>query len=61
MKKKILIISQHFWPENFRISDIATGFAENDIDADVICGIPNYPNGIVPDGYGFFKNKITTA
>ncbi len=57
MKKKILIISQHFWPENFRISDIATGFAENDIDADVICGIPNYPNGIVPEGYGFFKNK----
>ena len=54
MKKKILIISQHFWPENFRISDIATGFAENDIDADVICGIPNYPNGIVPEGYGFF-------
>ncbi len=57
MKKKILIISQHFWPENFRISDIATGFAENNIEVDVICGIPNYPNGIIPDGYGFFKNK----
>lgn len=57
MKKKILIISQHFWPENFRISDIATGFAENDIEVDVICGIPNYPNGIIPEGYGFFKNK----
>lgn len=57
MKKRVLIISQHFWPENFRISDIAAGFAENDIEVDVICGIPNYPNGIVPPGYGMFKNK----
>lgn len=57
MKKRILIISQHFWPENFRISDIATGFVENDIEVDVICGIPNYPNGIVPEGYGWFRNK----
>ena len=56
MKKRILIISQHFWPENFRISDIAEGFAENDIEVDVLCGIPNYPNGNIPDGYGFFKN-----
>ncbi len=56
-KKRILIISQHFWPENFRISDVATGFAENDIEVDVICGIPNYPNGPVAEGYGWFKNK----
>ncbi len=56
MKKRILIISQHFWPENFRISDIAVGFRENDIEVDVICGIPNYPNGVIPKGYGFFKN-----
>ena len=57
MKKRILVISQHFWPENFRISDIATGFVENDIEVDVLCGIPNYPNGIMPEGYGWFKNK----
>lgn len=56
MKKKILIISHHFWPENFRISDIAKGFAENNIEVDVLCGIPNYPNGNIPEGYGFFKN-----
>ena len=56
MKKRILIISQHFWPENFRISDIAEGFAQQDIEVDVLCGIPNYPNGIIPQGYGYFKN-----
>ena len=57
MKKRVLIVSQHFWPENFRISDIAAGFAENDIEVDVLCGIPNYPNGIVPEGYGVFSNR----
>ena len=56
MKKRILIVSQHFWPENFRISDIAQGFVENEIEVDVLCGIPNYPNGIIPEGYGYFKN-----
>jgi len=56
LKKRILIVSQHFWPENFRISDIAQGFVENDIEVDVLCGIPNYPNGIIPEGYGYFKN-----
>ena len=57
MSKRVLIVSQHFWPENFRISDIAAGFAENGIEVDVLCGIPNYPTGIVSEGYGFFKNK----
>ncbi len=57
MKRRILIVSQHFWPENFRISDIAKGFYENNIEVDVVCGIPNYPNGIIPDGYGLFKNR----
>ena len=54
--KRILIVSQHFWPENFRINDIASGFAENEIEVDVLCGIPNYPNGNIPNEYGFFKN-----
>lgn len=56
MKKRILIISHHFWPENFRITDITQGFAENEIEVDVVCGIPNYPNGDVPEGYGYFRN-----
>lgn len=56
MGKRVLIISHHFWPENFRISDIAQGFVENDIEVDVVCGIPNYPNGSIPAGYGYFRN-----
>ena len=28
-KKRILVVSQHFWPESFRINDIADFFVEN--------------------------------
>ena len=29
---KILIVSQYFWPENFRINDLATEFAARGLD-----------------------------
>lgn len=55
--KKILIVCQHFWPESFRINDIADYFVEKDCEVDVLCGIPNYPKGQFFDGYSYFKNK----
>ncbi len=57
LKRRLLVVTQHFGPENFRISDIVKGLVESGIDVDVICGIPNYPNGIIPNGYGMFKNR----
>lgn len=56
-KKRILIIGQHFWPESFRINDIADYFIEQDCEVDVLCGIPNYPKGKFFEGYSYFKNK----
>jgi glycosyltransferase involved in cell wall biosynthesis len=55
--KKILIVGQHFWPENFRINDIADYFTENNIEVDVLCGIPNYPKGSYYRKYGMFKRR----
>ena len=26
--KKLLIVTQHFWPETFRVNDLAAGFIE---------------------------------
>ena len=49
---KILILSQYFWPENFRINDIATGLATMGHDVDVLTGMPNYPGGRWFHGYG---------
>lgn len=43
--KRILVVSQHFWPEPFRISDIVEGFVEDGLEVDVLCGLPNYPKG----------------
>lgn len=55
--KKILVVCQHYWPESFRINDITDYFVEQDSQVDVLCGLPNYPSGSFPTGYGYFKNR----
>ncbi|NLD47225.1 MAG: glycosyltransferase family 4 protein [Clostridiaceae bacterium] len=54
---KILIITQYFWPENFKINDLAESFQKNGHNITVLTGIPNYPEGRFYDGYGLFKPK----
>jgi colanic acid biosynthesis glycosyl transferase WcaI len=54
---KILIISQYFWPENFRINDLVSGFRERGHSISVLTGLPNYPKGKIYPGYGIFKNR----
>ena len=49
----ILIVTQYFWPENFRINDLATGLAERGHTVTVLTGKPNYPSGKFFPGYGF--------
>ncbi|MGH7142173.1 MAG: glycosyltransferase family 4 protein [Candidatus Saccharimonadales bacterium] len=56
-KEKILVVCQHFWPESFRINDICDFFVEKDCDLEVLCGIPNYPQGKFFDGYSYFRNR----
>lgn len=59
-QKKILVVTQHFWPENFRINDIVEGFLQDGIAVDVLCGLPNYPKGEWFPGYsaaGPFKEE----
>ena len=50
-QEKILVVTQHFWPENFRINDIVEGFLQDGIAVDVLCGLPNYPKGEWFPGY----------
>jgi len=60
-KKRILIVCQHFWPESFRINDIADFLAnEKDCEVEVLCGLPNYPSGEITSGYSPFKNRHQT-
>ena len=53
---RILIVSQYFWPENFRINDLSTGLVQRGHQVTVLTGIPNYPDGKFYSGYNFFKN-----
>lgn len=54
---KILIVSQYFWPENFRINDFTKGLKERGFEVTVLTGLPNYPKGNFFKGYSFFNNK----
>ncbi|MDO5601173.1 MAG: glycosyltransferase family 4 protein [Oscillospiraceae bacterium] len=53
MSKRILVVAQHYWPENFRITDICKGFVDDGIEVDVLCGLPNYPKGEWFKGYRY--------
>ena len=55
---RILIISQYFWPENFRVNDLCLELQNRGHEITVITGLPNYPNGSFMTGYTFFNNKI---
>ncbi len=50
---RILIVTQHFWPEAFRVNDLAAGFLERGWQVDVLCGLPNYPKGEWFSGYRY--------
>lgn len=50
---KILIVTQYFFPENFRINDLALELKKKGHDICVLTGKPNYPKGEYFDGYTF--------
>lgn len=56
-KKHILVVSQYFYPEQFRINDICTEWVKRGCKVTVLTGIPNYPQGKFYDGYGFQKKR----
>ena len=51
MKKKILVVSQNFYPEQFRINDICKELVLRGYDVTVLTGLPNYPKGKIFEGY----------
>ncbi len=61
---KLLILSQYFWPENFRINDVVEGLASRGHAITVYTGMPNYPGGRFFDGYGLlgpFRERYKAA
>lgn len=55
---KILVISQYFFPENFRINDLCFGLDEIGHEVTVLTAKPNYPKGKFYNGYSFFNKNF---
>ncbi|MDB2562238.1 glycosyltransferase family 4 protein [Sulfurimonas sp.] len=49
--KKILIVTEYFYPEEFKINDIALVWKSKGYDVDILTTVPSYPLGKVFDGY----------
>ena len=48
---RILIVSQYFWPESFRINELAAVLQQRGHQVTVLTSTPNYPEGQVHPGY----------
>lgn len=57
---RILLVTQYFYPENFKSNDIAFELQRRGHSVTVLTGIPNYPSGKFFQGYGLFKKRKQT-
>jgi len=55
---KILIVTQYYWPENSRVTDIAESLQKEGNEVTVLTGLPNYPEGYIYEGYRKGENRI---
>ena len=49
--KKILLVTQVFWPENFVINDLVEELKKRGYQVDILTHYPSYPESYVYDGY----------
>jgi len=61
--RKVLIVSQYFWPEDFRVNELATGLKKRGFIVEVLTSTPNYPSGKIfskykenPSKYSYFND-----
>ncbi|WP_432240589.1 glycosyltransferase family 4 protein [Herbaspirillum robiniae] len=55
---KLLVITQYFWPENFRINDLVEEFVQRGHEVTVLTGKPNYPVGKIFPEYASAPQKF---
>jgi colanic acid biosynthesis glycosyl transferase WcaI len=55
---RVLVVTQYFWPENFRINDLVAELVRRGHDVTVVTGVPNYPTGIVYPDYLAEKSRF---
>ena len=59
MAKRILIYTNHFYPEQFKVNEIVEWLSNKNSHIRVITGLPNYPLGKIIRGYSnIFKDNV---
>ena len=58
LKKKILIVTECFYPEEFKINELALEWRNKGYHVDVLTMVPSYPKSEIFDGY---KNTFSYA
>ena len=56
---RILVVSQYFWPEDFRINELVKDFKKRGHDIVVLTGVPNYPEGKIFSDYKRNKSDFS--
>jgi len=59
-RTRVLLVTQYFYPENFKANDLAFELAKRGYEVTVLTAIPNYPYGQFFEGYGLFKKRKET-
>lgn len=54
---KICIFTNHFYPEDFKVNDIAFELSKRGYEITVLTAIPDYPKGKFYEGYSLFKRR----
>lgn len=52
---RLLLVTQHFWPESFRINSFVEVLRDAGADVTVLTGQPNYPEGRSFSGYRWWS------
>ena len=59
MAKRILVYTNHFYPEQFKINEIVEWLSNEGSHIRIITGLPNYPSGkIIKEYSNIFKDNI---
>lgn len=56
---RILIITQYFWPENFRINEVSEELVKLGHEVFILTGYPNYPQGEIYSEFKKDKKKFS--
>ncbi len=54
---RVLVLSQYYWPETFRITEVVGALRAADVEVAVLTGQPNYPDGEVFPGYSAMSTR----